>query len=180
MPAAFAHVRVLPNDLPNERLPNERARPSEPVGKPLPDSKSELPPMIRRAEVVAFALIALLIICVFAVLYVAKAFFLPVTMAFVIGTMLAPAARFLEARHVPRAVSAVLIVAAACAVAAFMLGLIASPVMEWSNRLPELGVLLKEKLHVFDRPFWLWQELQGMLGGSEALPAAPFLLPGIE
>lgn len=173
-------MRVLPNDLPNERLPNERARPSEPVGKPLPDSKSELPPVIQRAEVVAFALIALLIICVFAVLYVAKAFFLPVTMAFVIGTMLAPAARFLEARHVPRAVSAVLIVAAACAVAAFMLGLIASPVMEWSNRLPELGVLLKEKLHVFDRPLWLWQELQGMLGGSEALPAAPFLLPGIE
>ncbi|TMK09543.1 MAG: AI-2E family transporter, partial [Alphaproteobacteria bacterium] len=79
-------------------LPNERGLPSEPVGTPLPDSKSELPPVIRRAELVTFALVTLVLICVFAVLYVAKAFFLPVMTAFVIGTMLAPAAYFLE-RH---------------------------------------------------------------------------------
>ena len=36
--------------------------PSEPAGTPLPDSKAELPPVIRRTEVVAFALVALLII----------------------------------------------------------------------------------------------------------------------
>lgn len=166
--------------LPNERLPNERVPPSAPMGTPLPDSRHELPPVIRRAEVVAFALVALLIICVVAVLYAAKAFFLPVAMAFVVGTMLSPAARFLEQRRIPRAVSAVLIVAAACAVVAFMVGLIASPVMEWSTRLPELGSLLKDKLHVFDRPLWLWQQLQGMLGGSEALPGASFQLPKIE
>ena len=66
----------------------------------------------------------------------AKAFFLPVMMAFVVGTMLSPAARFLEQHRIPRAVSAVLIVAAACAVVAFMVGLIASPVMEWSGGFP--------------------------------------------
>jgi predicted PurR-regulated permease PerM len=154
--------------------------PSEPAGTPLPDSKSELPPVIRRTEAVAFALVALLIICIVAVLYVAKAFFLPITMAFVIGTMLSPAARFLEQRGIPRAISAVLIVAAAFAVVAFMVGLIAAPVMEWSTRLPELGSLMKDKLHVFDRPLWLWRELQGMLGGSETLPGASFQLPKIE
>ncbi|MFZ2157875.1 MAG: AI-2E family transporter [Bradyrhizobium sp.] len=146
----------------------------------VPERKSELPPVSRDTEVVAFALVALLIICVVAVLYAAKAFFLPVTMAFVVGTMLSPAARFLEQRRIPRAVSAVLIVAAACAVAAVMVGLLASPVMEWSTRLPELGSLLKEKLHVFDRPLRLWQQLQGMLGGSEALPGESFQLPKIE
>ncbi len=161
-------------------LPNERAAPPEPAGKPLPEGKSELPPVIRRTEVVAFSLVALLVICIVAVLYAAKAFFLPVTMAFVVGTMLAPAARVLEQHHVPRAVSAVLIVAAACAVVAFMVGLIASPVMEWSARLPELGSLMKEKLHVFDRPLSLWQQMQSMLGGSETLPAASFQLPKIE
>ena len=72
-------------------LPNERGLPSEPVGTPLPDSKSEPPQVIRRAELVAFALVALLLICVFAVLYLAKPFFLPVVTAFVVGTMLAPA-----------------------------------------------------------------------------------------
>ena len=111
-------------------------------------------------------------------LYVAKAFFLPVVTAFVVGTMLSPAAGFLERHRIPRAVSAVLIVAAVCAGVAFIVGLIASPVMEWSTRLPELGALLKDKLHVFDRPLALWQQLQGMLGGSETLPGS--LVPDAE
>jgi len=158
--------------------PNERPQANAPEGKPLPDSKLELPPMISRAEVVAFSLVSLLIICVVAVLYAAKAFFLPIVMAFIVGTMLSPAASFLERRRIPRAVAAVLIVAAVGTGAAFMVGLIASPVMEWSNKLPELGAQLKEKLHVFDRPLALWQQLQGMLGGSDTL--ATFHMPKFE
>jgi predicted PurR-regulated permease PerM len=154
--------------------------PVQATGIPLPDSKTEQPPLIRRAEVVAFALISLLLICVIAVLYVAKAFFLPVVAAFVVGTMLSPAAGFLERRRIPRAVSAVLIVTAVGAAVAFIVGLISSPLMEWSNRLPELGSLLKEKLHVFDRPLALWRDLQGMLGGSDAFPAAPFQMPKFD
>ena len=73
----------------------------------------------------------------------------------------------------PAPVAAVLIVTAVGAGVAFMVGLIASPVMEWSTRLPELGALLREKLHVFDRPLALWQELQSMLGGSDALASIP-------
>ncbi len=121
---------------------------------------------------------SLLIICVVAVLYAAKAFFLPITMAFIVGTMLSPAASFLERYRIPRALGAVLIVAAVVTGAAFMVGLIASPVMEWSSKLPELGAQLKEKLHVFDRPLALWQQLQGMLGGSDTL--ATFHMPKFE
>ena len=120
----------------------------------------------------------MLIICVVAVLYAAKAFFLPVTMAFIVGTMLSPAASFLERYRIPRALGAVLIVAAVGTGAAFMVGLIASPVMEWSSKLPELGAQLKEKMHVFDRPLALWQQLQGMLGGSDTL--ATFHMPKFE
>ena len=165
----------------NRRSPGEsqlRVLPNEPAGMPLPDSRSELPPVIRRAEVVAFALVALLIICVVAVLYAAKAFFLPVVMAFVVGTMPSPAAGFLERRRIPRSVSAVLIVTAVAAGGAFIVGLISSPVMEWSTRLPELGSLLKDKLHVFDRLLALWLQLQGMLGGSDA--AAGFQMPKFD
>jgi predicted PurR-regulated permease PerM len=161
-------------------LPNERALPKENVGTPLPDSKSELPPVIRRAEVVAFALVALLIISVVAVLYVAKAFFLPVVTAFVVGTMLSPAAGYLERHRIPRALSAVLIVSAVCAGLAFMVGLISSPLMEWSTRLPELGSLLRDKLHVFDRPLALWHQLQTMVGGSDALSTASFQMPKFD
>jgi predicted PurR-regulated permease PerM len=50
--------------------------------------------------------------------------------------------------------------------------------MEWSTRLPELAAQLKEKLHVFDRPLALWQELQGMVGGSDTLTS--FQMPKFE
>ena len=161
-------------------LPNERAHPTELVGEPLTDSDVERPPVIRRTELVAFALVSLLVICVFAVLSAAKAFFLPVVAAFVVGTMLSPAAGFLERRRIPRAVSAVLIVTAVGAGVTFLVGLISSPVMQWSTHLPELADRFREKMHIFDRPLALWQELQNMLGGSSAFPTAPFQLPKVE
>jgi predicted PurR-regulated permease PerM len=166
-------------------LPNERGPANEPAGTPVPDGKTELPPVVRRAEVVAFALVALLVICVVAVLYAAKAFFLPVVTAFVVGTMLSPAAGFLERHRIPRSVSAVLIVTGVGAGAAFIVGLISSPLMEWSNRLPELGSLLKDKLHIFDRPLALWQQLQSLLGGSDTLstfqmPKFDWVQPAVE
>jgi predicted PurR-regulated permease PerM len=162
-------------------LPNERALPKDTVGTPLPDSDVELPPIIRRTELVAFALVSLLLICVFAVLYAAKAFFLPIVAAFVVGTMLSPAAGFLERHRIPRALSAILIVSAVGAGVTFIVGLISSPVMEWSTRLPELGTRLKDKLHLFDRPLILWQQLQNMLGGSsDTFPAASFQMPKFE
>jgi predicted PurR-regulated permease PerM len=68
---------------------------------------------------------------------------------------------------------------------AFMVGLISAPLMEWSTRLPELGSLLKQKLHVFDRPLALWQQLQTMLGGTDTLttlqmPKVDWVQPTLE
>ena len=158
-----------------------RVIPAEPsVGKPLPESRDEQPPIIRRAEVVAFALVSLLVITVVAVLWAAKAFFLPVVTAFIIGTMLSPAATFLERRRIPRAVGAVLVVSAVCGGLAFMVALISAPLVEWTQRLPELGATLKDRLHIFDRPLALWHELTGMFGGSDSLSTAPFQLPKFD
>jgi predicted PurR-regulated permease PerM len=135
--------------------------------------------------VVAFALVGLLVIAIIAGLYLAKAFFLPVTVAFIVGTMLSPAANLLERYRVPRAVAAVLIVAAVTAAAAFMVSLIAAPVTEWSTKLPELGLRLREKLYVFDRPLALWKELQSTLGGPDTLttihlPNVDWVQPTLE
>jgi predicted PurR-regulated permease PerM len=180
-------------ELPSKPLPSERSSNKSPPGErnssanqsssnqegaPVPDSPEEQPPLIRRAELVAFALVSLLIITIVAVLYLARPFFLPITMAFIVGTMLSPAASLLERCRIPRALAAVLIVTAVGAGVAFMVGLIASPLMEWSSRLPEVGGILRDKLHVFDRPLALWQELQSMLGGSDSLAA--FQMPKFE
>jgi predicted PurR-regulated permease PerM len=157
-----------------------RAFPETPAGTPLPDSKAEQPPIIRRAEVVATTLVTLLIITIVAVLYLAKAFFLPIVTAFIVGTMLSPAASFLEKRRIPRAVSAVLIVLAVFLGLAFIIGLISSPLIEWTTRLPELGSQLKDKLHVFDRPLALWHQMRGMFGESETLTSKNIELPKID
>jgi predicted PurR-regulated permease PerM len=159
-------------------LPAERALPDAPAGAPIAGGRDVPPPVIRRTDVVTFALVGLLIICVGAVLYLARAFLLPVVMAFVVGTMLSPAANLMEQYRIPRAVSALLIVTAVGAGIAFMVGLISAPLMEWSTRLPELGSLLKDKLHVLDRPLAMWLELQRMLGGSDTL--ATLQMPKID
>ena len=161
-------------------LPNERAPPDDVAHASVPDCDSGLPPGIRRTDFLTFVLASLLVIGVVAVLYVAKAFFLPVVAAFVIGTMLSPAASFLERHRIPRALSAVLIVSAVAAGVSFIIGLISSPVMQWTGRLPELANLLKDKLHIFDRPLALWHEFQSMFGVSDAFPAAPFPIPKLE
>ena len=169
-------------------FPSERAKPPQgkvsqskapqDQGTPVPDSNIETPPIISRAELVAFALVALLLIVVVAVLYVARGFFLPITMAFIVGTMLSPAASLLERYRIPRPLGAVLLVIAVGATIAFMVGLISAPMMEWSSRLPELGAILREKMHVFDRPLALWQDLQTMVGSPGTL--ASFQLPKFE
>ncbi|WP_346656105.1 AI-2E family transporter [Bradyrhizobium sp. dw_78] len=167
-------MRVLPSRVPS----SGRFLSDKRTSTPAPDSKGALSPVIHRADLVAFSLAVLLVICVIAVLYVAKAFFLPVVMAFVVGTMLSPAASFLERYRIPRSVGAVVIVSAVAAAVTFMVGLISSPLMEWSTRLPELATRLRDKLHLFDRPLALWQDLQNMVGAAPTL--TPFQLPKIE
>ena len=155
------------------RMSSVSRLPRQPAAQPLPDSKAEQPPVIRRAEIVAFALVALLVICVVAVLYVGQGLLSSRRAAFVVGTMLSPAARFLERHRIPRAVSAVLIVAAVGAVAAFIVGLIASPLMEWSTRLPELGSLLKESCTCSTGRWRSGSSCRACCGGSDGLAALP-------
>jgi predicted PurR-regulated permease PerM len=174
-------VRVFPR----ERLLSERLQDNASEDVPVTNDDAEQPSTIGRTEIVGFALVSLLVISVVFVLYIAKAFFLPVVMAFVVGTMLSPAAGFLERYRIPRAIGAVLIVTTVGAAAAFIIGLISSPLIEWSSRLPELAARLKDKLHVFDPVLALWRELQGLVGGSDSLtgfqlPKFDWMQPTIE
>ena len=150
------------------------------VTEPPDERKEQRPLTMSRADIISFSLVALLIISVIAVLYVARAFFLPTVTAVVIGTMLSPAAKFLEKYGIPRSVSAILIVSATFAGLAFMIALISAPVMEWSTRLPELGPSLKDKFHVFDRPIAFWHQLQGLFGATAVPGESTFSLPKIE
>jgi predicted PurR-regulated permease PerM len=147
-----------------------RILPSERLLSDAPTKEAGASPVaIRRVDVIALTLVGLLAISIVAVLFVAKAFLLPVVMAFVVGTMLSPAANLLERYRLPRGVAAILIVTVLGSAIVFLVGLIASPVLDWSTRLPELAARLKDRLHVFDYPLTLWQELQHFLGGTDVL-----------
>jgi predicted PurR-regulated permease PerM len=155
------------------------------AGSPLTESRAEKPPLVRRSELLAIALVGLLIIAILAVLSIAKAFFLPLVTALVVGTMLAPAAGYLERRRIPRVVSAFVIVGSACALVGLIVGLITAPLMDWIARLPELSTTLKDKMHVFDGPLRLWRQMQVMLGGSGEgtqfqLPKFEWMQPALE
>lgn len=136
-------------------------------------------PRLRRDDIIAATLTILTVVCIIAVLYSARPFFLPLTAAFIVGTMLAPAARRLERYHIPRGVGAVLIVGAAFAGAVFIIGLISAPLVEWLPRLPELGPQLRDKLHGFDGIVALWQRLQSALGAPPT-EASAVMLPKLE
>lgn len=156
------------------------------INTPRDGGADERLPALLRSDVAAFCLAGIFMIGVTAVLYVGRAFFLPVVTALVIGTMLSPAAKFLERYNIPRSVSAVLIVSATFAGLIFMIALISAPLMEWTMRLPELGAQIKDKFHVFDRPLALWHQLQGLFGAAPAdgmtlpLPKIEWVQPTLE
>lgn len=143
------------------------------------ESSTDRAPRLRRGDVLTVAVVILTTVCITAVLYVARPFFLPLTAAFIVGTMLAPAAKRLERYRIPRGASAVLIVGATFAGAVFMIGLISAPVVEWLPRLPELGPELRAKLRGFDGAVALWHRLQGALGAPPT-DAAGLVLPKLE
>jgi predicted PurR-regulated permease PerM len=175
-------MRVLPGE---RLLPSERLLSNAPGDAAVPDAAAEPPPIIRRTEVVALALVGLLIISIGTVLYVAKAFFLPVVMGFVLGTMLSPAANFLERHRIPRPVAVALTVTVVGALMTLIVSLISQPIAEWSAHLPELAARLKDKLHAFDGMLALWRDLQDRLGGSGSLgglqlPSFDWVQPTIQ
>jgi predicted PurR-regulated permease PerM len=158
--------------------PAPRELQSQSAGNPLPDSIEERPPIIRRAEVVAFALVALLIIALVTVLYVTRTLLMPIVAAFVVGTMLSAGAGLLARYRIPRAASAVMMIAATGGSVILIIALISAPLLEWSAHFPELSTQLKEKLHVFDRPVALWRQMQAMFGAESSQISLP--LPKIE
>ena len=121
-----------------------------------------------------WSLFVLALIGVGGVLYLARDILLPIVAAFVVGVMLSPAARRLEALHLPRALAALLIVCVVALIFASVVTLIFPRVSELTEGFPGLAASLKEKLHVFDGLAGFWQRLTRSVGGT---PSEPVPLP---
>ena len=110
----------------------------------------------------------------------ARELMLRIVAAFVVGVMLSPLARKLEAFRVPRSVAALLIVCSVAMLIALVIGLIVPRVSELTTGLPALAASLKEKLHVFDGLLGFWHRLTSTAGSGPTSDAVALPLPGVD
>ncbi len=143
------------------------------------DSPSPRPEITLR-EISAWSLAVLAAVAIGFVLFAAREVMLPVAAAFVVGVMLGPTARRLEALRIPRPLVALLLVAGVTLIFAFVILLIFPRVSELANGLPGLVASLKEKLHIFDGVVRAWRRLTTMLGEPPSADAVAVPIPGIS
>jgi predicted PurR-regulated permease PerM len=137
-------------------------------------------PEITLREISAWSLAILATVAVGFLLYAAREVMLPVVAAFVVGIMLGPAARRLEALHLPRPLAALLLVAGVTLIFAFVILLIFPRVSELASGLPGIVASLKEKLHVFDGLVAAWGRLTTMIGDAPSAGGVALPSPGIS
>lgn len=105
-----------------------------------------------RRKLVPLLLFGIFLIMAFAALYVARDFFIPVVVAFLLTLTLTPIVRFLRKRGVPPPVSATLIILA-FAVGIGALGyIISGPVVSLVEDAPAIGFKLRERLADIRQP----------------------------
>ena len=143
----------------------------------------EIPDLIPRdplRQISTWSLAILATIAIGFALYVGREILLPVTTAFIVGVMLSPAARRLEALRVPRPLAALLLVVGVTLIIALVIALIVPRVSELTSGLPEIAASLKEKLHVFDGVIAWWRHFTSTVSGEPEGSAVTIPSPGIS
>jgi predicted PurR-regulated permease PerM len=110
-----------------------------------------------------------------AVLYLTRSITVPVVLALIIGTILAPLVSRAERHRVPREVSTILVVLVLLGALLFFAIALTAPLTDWIGRASELGALLKSRLQDFRQPLSALQDLYGALRniGGDAVQGGP-------
>jgi predicted PurR-regulated permease PerM len=113
------------------------------------------------------ATIGMFVILAIVALSLARPVLLPVASAFVLTMMLGPLSARAERHKIPSLVSAIILWLLVIGVFYGVIVLLASPVVDWIGKAPDVGRNIQEKLHVLDRPLAALQELRDALLPSE-------------
>ena len=113
------------------------------------------------------ATIGMFVILAVVALSLARPVLLPVASAFVVAMMLGPLSRRAELYKIPALVTAIALWLLVIAVFYGVIVLVASPVVDWIGKAPEIGRSIQDKLHVLDRPLAALQELRDALLPAE-------------
>ncbi|HVZ53456.1 MAG TPA: AI-2E family transporter [Pseudolabrys sp.] len=125
-----------------------------------------------RPKVAQVAAIGIFVLLFIGFLDLARVPLLPVTAAFVIGTLLGPIAERGRAYRIPQWLTALVLVLLLIGAMNALIVLLAAPVSDWVSKAPEIGVRLKEKLALLDYPMQLLRSLRDALnpGGDHSAP----------
>ncbi|UDL92845.1 AI-2E family transporter [Mesorhizobium sp. PAMC28654] len=110
-------------------------------------------------------LIGIFIFMAIYALYFAKAFFMPVILAFLLALTLTPIVRFLRKRGIPEALSATLLVVLSLFIVVSAGYLLSGPVIDLINNTSAIGQQLTERLAQLRRPFEKIMEISHQLEG---------------
>jgi predicted PurR-regulated permease PerM len=113
------------------------------------------------------ATIGMFVILLIVGLSLARPLLLPVASAFVVSMMLGPLSARAERYNIPSLLSAIILWLLVIGVFYGVIALLASPVVEWIGKAPDIGRNIQEKLHVLDRPLASLQEVRDALLPSE-------------
>ncbi|HET7163551.1 MAG TPA: AI-2E family transporter [Pseudolabrys sp.] len=130
------------------------------------------------------ATIGIFVILAIVALSLARPVLLPVASAFVVSMMLGPLSARAERYKLPSLLTAIVLWLLVIGVCYGVIVLLASPVVEWIGKAPDIGRNIQEKLHVLDRPLAALQELRDALlpsekKGSVGVDIASFVQPAL-
>lgn len=101
---------------------------------------------IRLQAIPRWAVIGIFLLLLIAGIAYARAFLMPVVLAFLLALVFTPVRRFLERRGVPSGITAALIVGMLVAALSTGIIMLAQPVGDWVDRAPEIGREVEQKL----------------------------------
>lgn len=130
------------------------------------------------------ATIGMFVIILVVALNLARPVLLPVASAFVVTMMLGPLSARAERYRIPPLLSAIVLWLLVIAVFYGVIVLLASPVVDWIGKAPDIGRNIQEKLRVLDRPLSALQEMRDALlpsdkRGSLGVDIMTFVQPAV-
>jgi predicted PurR-regulated permease PerM len=111
------------------------------------------------------AIIGIFLLLALAALQFSRALLLPITLAMVVGTMMAPLAKEITRLRIPPWLASLMLVAAFLVALCFMIVVLSGLVSEWAAKNSEIGSTLQQKLQVLDRPLAALRDIQSAISG---------------
>jgi predicted PurR-regulated permease PerM len=110
-------------------------------------------------------------LAVVAGLYLGRSILLPVVAGVIVGVTLSPAVSLGTQYRIPPAVSAVFVVMLLVAAISALITFFAAPLTEWIARVPEVGAVMTEKMHVFDYPLSVIRDIKTAITKTTGTPS---------